>query len=195
MSGPQNSLWLDDTCVNTYLEIVARFTDGAYTLNMSLDDLPKKSTLILNSFFYEHLKRGGSASMWLAEVPMERIRMVLFPIFESSHWSLGVIYPSGQSAVVMDSMRPLHSKCVFVINQYLGGDRTVYDLRALQQENANDCGLFACYFAESLLLSQRRRTDSKTARRPNTEKYRRRVMKAVSTLTPVLHRAPRQTLP
>lgn len=175
--------WLDDLAVNGYLEAIARLADRTYTLHMLPAEMERNSVLFLNSFFYETLKARGAegAARWLDKVDLSAVRTIIFPIFAHSHWSLGVVDPHRKRAGILDSLRPMHFSCFKVLEALLGPEATYsYDSRCLQQGNGSDCGVFACYFAECMMLRKGHRTRERPHCPFDPQAYRRQIKRVTS---------------
>ncbi|OAG30100.1 sentrin-specific protease 1 [Nematocida displodere] len=141
--------WVSDTVANKILQLLAENAEDAVFLENIEKKEDTKSTLLINSFYFESLKARGMASIdtWTEHADIRKIERIIFPIFQDSHWSLVVIYPKLKTCTVLDSLRPCHEAASAVLLQHSLIERVSYNCHCTQQSNTNDCGIFMLYFA------------------------------------------------
>lgn len=149
--------WLNDEIINFHFELLS---DRA-----SKDDtLP--SIHCFNTFFCSTLREQGYAKVkrWTKRVDIFSKDLVFVPINKSYHWVLGVIDMKNKKISIYDSLYGKDQRTLDILLRYLEEEhldkkKTEYDTsdwkteapnNIPKQENAYDCGVFTCIFAERL---------------------------------------------
>ncbi|XP_051051093.1 sentrin-specific protease 2-like [Phodopus roborovskii] len=158
----QESQWLNDDIINFYLNLLLERSKS-----------PGYATLhTFNTFFYAKLRCGGyrSVKRWTQSVNIFEKDIVLVPVHLEVHWSLVVIDLRKKTIVYWDSMglkRPSVLRMIFHYLQEESKARRNIDLNPSEwkqysmaaeeiplQLNRNDCGVFACKYADYISRGQ-----------------------------------------
>ncbi|KAI0981701.1 hypothetical protein GJ496_007947 [Pomphorhynchus laevis] len=132
--------WLNDQVINFYMQLILK-------RNNEKDSLPK--TYAFSTFFYPRLLKDG-------------YDIILIPLHLGMHWALITIHVPDRQIRYYDSMVGSSRRCLDVIICYLSEEHlkrkgfplNTYSwakmkVNCAQQLNADDCGVFACQFAEA----------------------------------------------
>jgi len=139
--------WLSDEVINGALKLIAEEDPFSVMLGEGLPNEQTK-TVIINSFYFESLKRRGmgGVSKWMRAPEFKKVDILVFPLFQNSHWSMCSVYLKTRGAILCDSLRPFHKEAAAILLSHSDIDFVIYDLSTVQQKNGNDCGVFALYF-------------------------------------------------
>ena len=146
--------WLNCEVINFYMEMLKE--------RGKLENYPTVYTF--NTFFYPRLLSGGHAALkrWTQKVDVFSHDLIIVPVLLKVHWCLAVIDFRNKTVKYYDSMGSPNNKCLKSLMKYLqdesldkrkaafdtSGWQTENVKKIPQQMNGNDCGMFACTFAE-----------------------------------------------
>ncbi|KAI8977985.1 hypothetical protein BDB01DRAFT_294491 [Pilobolus umbonatus] len=149
--------WLNDEIINYYFELIA---DRQWK-NQKLPSVHCYTT-----FFCSALREHGydKVRRWTKRVDIFTKDLLLIPINQSYHWTLGVIDMKRKTISVYDSLGGNHDHTLSLLLKYLQQEhkdkkKQEYDVSGWTlstpkdiplQQNMSDCGVFTCYYAERL---------------------------------------------
>ncbi|GAB5588516.1 Sentrin-specific protease 2 [Umbelopsis nana] len=150
--------WLNDEIINYYMELISDRSQK------NKDKYP--SIHCFNTFFCTTLLESGYAKLrrWTKRVDIFAKDMVLIPVNSSLHWTLAVFDFRKKQLAMYDSLGGNNMRLVKALLQYLedehmdkkkiaydSSDWSVYIPKDIpHQRNGDDCGVFACTFAERI---------------------------------------------
>ncbi|CAK4099292.1 unnamed protein product [Aphanomyces euteiches] len=157
----QPTTWLNDEIVNFWFQMLAE-------RDASLKR-PLKSHFF-NSFFFSKVSEGGynyiNVRRWTRKIDLFSMDKIFVPVnVRNVHWCLAVIFMKEKRIQYFDSMNGAGTQCLEVLFKYLHDemqnkkntqfDETDWELVSStedtpQQNNAHDCGVFTCMFADYL---------------------------------------------
>ncbi|KAI9027660.1 hypothetical protein CLU79DRAFT_697775 [Phycomyces nitens] len=151
-------VWLNDEIINFYMEMLS---DRSKANPKEYLDIHCFST-----FFYSTLSESGykKVQRWTKRIDIFSKDLVLAPINQSLHWTLGVIDIRNKEVCVYDSLGGSHQRTLkilldYVEQEHLDKKKTPIDISEWKmsapkdiphQKNMSDCGVFICMFAERL---------------------------------------------
>ncbi|KAI8578229.1 hypothetical protein K450DRAFT_247854 [Umbelopsis ramanniana AG] len=150
--------WLNDEIINFYMELIS---------DRSQKNQSKYPAIhCFNTFFCTTLLESGYAKLkrWTKRVDIFSKDMVLIPVNSSLHWTLAVFDFRKKQLAMYDSLGGNNVRLVKALLQYLEDEhmdkkKTPYDASDWSiyvpkdiphQRNGDDCGVFACTFAERI---------------------------------------------
>ncbi|KAI5165433.1 hypothetical protein NEIRO03_0372 [Nematocida sp. AWRm78] len=151
--------WLDDTDINLFLKVIVDSVEHAAMVGYPIVNPDRISTLVCSSFYFESLRKKGMEciSRWVQSFDLTKISNIIFPLYSDSHWSLCYIDVKAETAIVYDSMRPMHSHLSKVLLTHSFVKIVLYSERCAQQKNGYDCGCYALYYATCIIRRKRGR--------------------------------------
>lgn len=149
--------WLNDECINGYLELVVAAAAAA-------GGAPVHS---FGTFFYAQLstKGYGAVQRWTRRLDLFAQAMALVPVHLGMHWTMAAIDFAARRILYVDSFHAGNQACLDTLWAYLAHEHldkrgTPWDPAGWQavcltegvprQANGYDCGVFACAFGECL---------------------------------------------
>lgn len=146
---------MGDRTINAALEKLAGEAPDCAVVGHPAPPRPPK-LLVVNSFYFESLRVRGmsSISQWTEQLDHSQVEKIVFPVFASNHWSMGVLFPAARVCLLLDSLRPLHHAMSAVLLTHSDIDVVIYSKGVAQQPNGDDCGVYALYFAQCALQNQ-----------------------------------------
>ena len=163
-------VWLNDECINAYLEHIVNFSNyvggASKKLGGPVKDTPNVHAF--NSFFFKNLSEQGvkSVERWSRRAKIDGVKLlgvdlILIPVHHGAHWMLMVVSGTEKTIEFFDSMRHDNSGHIEhakkwlaheLGNLYVEEEWTVLDTESPQQTNGNDCGVFLCTNAQMLAM-------------------------------------------
>jgi sentrin-specific protease 1 len=149
--------WLNDTCINTYFEILLAKSKGCLIANSGLILIPPHQKWRPYTVFFENNGRVPTSLL-------KKTAPIFVPINAGGvHWALLVIHPATKTLTYYDSLswKPGHE--VEKVKENLrkfaeleGITSDISDWKVVsgscpQQSNGNDCGVFTCMAADRLM--------------------------------------------
>ena len=146
----EGQFWLNDEVINFYFHLIVA-------------KLPK--VYAFGSHFFPKLKSSGfkGVARWTKNVDLFSQDYILIPIHLGSHWCLAVVDVNRQSINYYDSLGGKPQYILDLLGDYLEeefqtkrksqksspfGFGKYFINNIPQQENADDCGVFMCMFAD-----------------------------------------------
>lgn len=148
--------WLDDKVVNFYMGLINQ-------QNQHDEKLPRSHCF--DTFFYIALQIGGyeRAKAYVRKLDIFEKDFLIFPIFQEAHWRLVSVDIKNQIITYYDSLNRDGTDILNAIKDFLEEHATKTNFKSEtnswkttvfpdtpQQDNSNDCGVFACQIAKAL---------------------------------------------
>ncbi|XP_065282430.2 sentrin-specific protease 1-like isoform X1 [Dermacentor albipictus] len=148
--------WLNDEVINFYMNLLAE--------RSKKEGYPR--VYAFNTFFYPKLVASDYAGVkrWTRTVDLFSFDIALVPLYlGNTHWCLAAVDFRRRHIAYYDSLGPPTGspRCLSVLLQYLecesrqrrnhglaGDDWSLKVVDVPLQQNSNDCGMFACQYAE-----------------------------------------------
>lgn len=146
--------WLGDEIINIYMELLIE--RGKQPSNLRVH--------AMNSFFYAKLLKDGYAEVerWTRKVDVFAQDLLLVPVHRGAHWCMAIVDFRKKSISYYDSYGSENPTCLtllkhYLMHEHLNKKQWHFDVidwmfedvkNAPRQDNAYDCGVFACTFAE-----------------------------------------------
>jgi len=178
--------WLNDELINCYMSII---NDES---KKKENNYPKVHCF--NTFFNVMLLNNGKGysyqrvSKWTKTFDIFALDYVIIPVHVGgNHWCLGVINIRDKKIEYYDSMGGTNPSCIKNLKQYVVDEHQAKKGSAIditewgtytpadsvpQQNNAFDCGVFMCQFAESIASAN----DIQNVNQVDMPYYRKRMM-------------------
>ncbi|XP_044584806.1 uncharacterized protein LOC123265215 [Cotesia glomerata] len=155
--------WLNDQVINVYFKMIERRdpTRVQCCESFFLIDLVAKDYIRLNK--------------WTKNVDIFSKKLMFIPLHLEVHWSLAVINFDAETITYYDSMNGNNEECLQIILEYLKYEhlnkkkiplntsnwKKIHAKNIPQQDNGDDCGVFACSYAELLSRNEELNFSSK----------------------------------
>nr|XP_037270506.1 sentrin-specific protease 1-like [Rhipicephalus microplus] len=149
--------WFNDQVINFYMNLLMQQSqkEGFPTI------------YAFNTFFYPKLVQGSHAALkrWMRTVDLFSFDIILVALHVTAHWCLAVVDFRKPHIAYYDSLNSEREQpqCLATLQKYLEDEslhKRSYGLNwdcwtfkvmdVPQQENYNDCAMFACQFAECI---------------------------------------------
>uniref|UniRef100_A0A1A8IF27 SUMO1/sentrin/SMT3 specific peptidase 2 n=1 Tax=Nothobranchius kuhntae TaxID=321403 RepID=A0A1A8IF27_NOTKU len=157
----QEGGWLNDEVINFYLSLIMERSSGK---------AGQLKVYSFSTFFFPKLRGGGqpgghtAVKRWTKAVDIFVFDLILVPLHLGVHWAMAIIDFKSKTVKSFDSMGQRHDDICRLLLLYLKEEHrvkkgkeldstkwTVGSLKAgeiPQQRNGNDCGVFACKYAD-----------------------------------------------
>uniref|UniRef100_A0A8C6Q7L4 SUMO specific peptidase 2 n=1 Tax=Nothobranchius furzeri TaxID=105023 RepID=A0A8C6Q7L4_NOTFU len=157
----QEGGWLNDEVINFYLSLIMERSSGKAA---------QLKVYSFSTFFFPKLRGGGqpgghtAVKRWTKAVDIFVFDLILVPLHLGVHWAMAIIDFKSKTVKSFDSMGQRHDDICRLLLLYLKEEHrvkkgkeldstkwTVGSLKAgeiPQQRNGNDCGVFACKYAD-----------------------------------------------
>ncbi|OCK83674.1 cysteine proteinase, partial [Lepidopterella palustris CBS 459.81] len=164
--GGAASGWLNDDIVNKFLSVIIEKEQQNRGYVKSTKKSPPVHAYASQWWTTVNKPKGcENLTKWSKRAHLQgrqllHADLILFPICESSHWTLLAVRPKDRSIEYLDSLSGNHARYLNKVREYIGtelgdlyiaGEWKEITHRSSRQNNSNDCGVFTLFNAFALL--------------------------------------------